>query len=528
MDIRGPVQSWRPWRDPRWLAAGAIALLLGMALFGLFAPDPPIEISPRTTSITAPLADDGLPDYHTAILTLAGPAPPPEENAAVDLLEVFWLEDVSTPDARAVCAALGIADRPPTPRLAIPKWNGPGMTLEKILTAAEAPWKAIDKPDLAAWITANDIFLERLVTAADKPRFWFAGPDLLRKLPYAVPYSLLPREGLRFLPDLLGCRALLHVGEGRMEAAWRDLRAMRRWGRLLGDPRSGPRIGLDRYSVLELQEQTALATARHVVASPSTPPALLAEIRAEFADVRRIDAEELLRADRLVGLANVLMLAQRNPGGRGSRAILVENFAESHLRAIVGPAASTRLDWNGVLIDFNRVHDELVAALGLPTFAARRAELVRLWADRDRPVAAMNDSRALNHLRYLIDPALQRTVMASWCAREWLGLSPDVNEREEAGVALVQASLALAAWRADRGPADPPFPDRLEDLVPGWMASVPLDPYADAPLAYRRDGEACRIWSVGPNGRDDGGKEPRDMVVRHPARPPRSGPAAVP
>lgn len=112
--------------------------------------------------------------------------------------------------------------------------------------------------------------------------------------------------------------------------------------------------------------------------------------------------------------------------------------------------------------------------------------------------------------------------------RKWLGLSPDVNEREEAGVALVQASLALAAWRADRGPADPPFPDRLDDLVPGWMASVPLDPYADAPLAYRRDGEACRIWSVGPNGRDDGGKEPRDLVVRLPARPPGPGPAAVP
>ncbi len=50
------------------------------------------------------------------------------------------------------------------------------------------------------------------------------------------------------------------------------------------------------------------------------------------------------------------------------------------------------------------------------------------------------------------------------------------------------------------------FPERLDELVPAFLAAVPLDPMTGKPLQYRRTDDGWfRLWSVGLNGRDDGG-----------------------
>lgn len=97
------------------------------------------------------------------------------------------------------------------------------------------------------------------------------------------------------------------------------------------------------------------------------------------------------------------------------------------------------------------------------------------------------------------------------------------------------AATALAVrWYALEH--DGQLPGRLEDLVPKYLPKVPVDPMAAGgkPLGYVA-GERPIVYSVGENGRDDGGKEPpptatareiramSDEVVhlkRHP-RPPK-------
>ena len=50
--------------------------------------------------------------------------------------------------------------------------------------------------------------------------------------------------------------------------------------------------------------------------------------------------------------------------------------------------------------------------------------------------------------------------------------------------------------------------------------NMPLDPYSNRPLGYRREGAGCVLWSVGPDRKDDGGvalsagKKQLDLVVR--------------
>ena len=70
--------------------------------------------------------------------------------------------------------------------------------------------------------------------------------------------------------------------------------------------------------------------------------------------------------------------------------------------------------------------------------------------------------------------------------------------------AALEALLAAQAYRRDKGE----FPESLEQLVPEYLAAVPLDPCDrhGGRILYRRD-EATKavVWSVSVDGNDDGG-----------------------
>jgi hypothetical protein len=72
-------------------------------------------------------------------------------------------------------------------------------------------------------------------------------------------------------------------------------------------------------------------------------------------------------------------------------------------------------------------------------------------------------------------------------------------ERRVAAVAL-----ALTLYRSDH---NGDLPAKLQDLVPAYLPAVPTDPLAAGgkPIAYAVDGGRPRVYSVGPNGVDDGG-----------------------
>jgi len=65
----------------------------------------------------------------------------------------------------------------------------------------------------------------------------------------------------------------------------------------------------------------------------------------------------------------------------------------------------------------------------------------------------------------------------------------------------VQAALAVERFRL----ANAKLPEALSDLVADLLGDIPLDPFDDKPLRYRKLEEGYVIYSVGPDGRDDGG-----------------------
>ena len=56
------------------------------------------------------------------------------------------------------------------------------------------------------------------------------------------------------------------------------------------------------------------------------------------------------------------------------------------------------------------------------------------------------------------------------------------------------------------------LPDSLDELVPKWLDAVPTDPFDDKPIRYKKLAKGFVTYSVGPDLKDDGGKErnPKD------------------
>jgi hypothetical protein len=66
---------------------------------------------------------------------------------------------------------------------------------------------------------------------------------------------------------------------------------------------------------------------------------------------------------------------------------------------------------------------------------------------------------------------------------------------------LLAGELALSCYQSEQGRVAA----RLDDLVTNYLSRVPQDPFSGRPLIYRAQGTNWLLYSVGPDGVDDGG-----------------------
>jgi hypothetical protein len=90
-----------------------------------------------------------------------------------------------------------------------------------------------------------------------------------------------------------------------------------------------------------------------------------------------------------------------------------------------------------------------------------------------------------------------------WDSRAANRASDAIHKRALVRLRLLVTELALRCYRADTGKA----PATLEALVPGYLVSVPADAFGAGPLVYRPNGTNWLLYSIGPDGVDDGGKQ---------------------
>lgn len=69
-----------------------------------------------------------------------------------------------------------------------------------------------------------------------------------------------------------------------------------------------------------------------------------------------------------------------------------------------------------------------------------------------------------------------------------------------------RAALAVERFRNATGK----LPDRLSELVSTYLDEIPADPFDGKPLRFKRPATGYVIYSVGEDGTDDGGAEPKE------------------
>src|SRR5262249_18746387 len=67
-----------------------------------------------------------------------------------------------------------------------------------------------------------------------------------------------------------------------------------------------------------------------------------------------------------------------------------------------------------------------------------------------------------------------------------------------------RAALAVERWRLAH---EDRFPDTLSELVPTLLPGLPIDPFDEKLLRYKKTGHGYIIYSIGPDFTDDNGKE---------------------
>jgi len=88
-----------------------------------------------------------------------------------------------------------------------------------------------------------------------------------------------------------------------------------------------------------------------------------------------------------------------------------------------------------------------------------------------------------------------------WQARKSIQAAQIKHRQALSRMRLLETELALRCYRAER--AAPPA--QLTQLVPQYLQRVPQDAFNGQPLVYRTQGTNWLLYSLGPDGVDDGG-----------------------
>jgi hypothetical protein len=513
----------------------ALALAIAGLVYVAWPGKSTFTVSPGTTYVTAPLDKHGYVDYVTALNDRLRQGVTPQNNANV----LLWQALGPSPESGTALPAeyfewLGIAP-PPVEGTYLVTWqsflqehakssNERDPSGERLSRAGKWPWKASADPELADWLKQSEKPLALILEAARRPQYYNPlVPARTEDWSPGMLMALLPTvQRCREAASALAARAMLRVAEGKPQEAWQDLLACHRLGRLVA--RGGTLIELlVGVAIDQVATNADIAFLDHTKLTSK-------EVLVCLDDLRKLPplpavADKIDLTERF-SLLDTMMLTAR----QGT------SFLEGFSRPSSGPPPtnlSARLftrntNYDAGLRNANRWLDRIVAAMRISDRTERNREIA----------AIIQDLKLLN--QQVTDAGIiEKSFMSSDRRGEMIGniliglMVPAFDkvqgaaDRFEQSQRNLQAAFALVAFQRDHGK----YPAKLDELAGHYLAKIPGDLFSGKPLIYRPEARGFLLYSVGPNGVDDGGRgvddEPRgdDLSVRLPVpEPPRKEP----
>jgi hypothetical protein len=476
-------------------------------------PTPKLPVGKETTYVTGPLDKEGYIDYEAALNDRLGKGITPEKNANA----LLWKALGPTPEGSAGMPAeffkrLGIEEPP--------KGGTYFIGLHHYLTdhrhlkpadldaiddqrsrAIQRPWAAKDYPHLAAWLTANEKPLAVVIEATRRPDYF--NPLASRpseKGPGGLMGVLLSGvQKCRELANASAARAMLRVDEGKFDAAWQDLLACHRLGRLVarGATLIEALVGIAIDHVASNADMAYLEKA-HLT---------FKQVQERLKDLQDLPplpsmADKIDLAERFMYLDSVQLIHR---GGLGKLEGLAGGKAwkpEADERR-----ALDKIDWAPALHKGNRWYDRLAAALRHKHRADREKAFDQIEKDlqtlKEEAVGPENLAKLLfqkdppdKALGKVIGDVLISLLMPA--ARK----VQNAHDRAEQVQRNLHVAFALATYHGHHGR----YPATLDDLAPRYLSAVANDVFSGKALIYCPSEKGYLVYSVGVNGKDEGGR----------------------
>ena len=483
-------------------------------------PKSPVTISKETTRITEPLRANGYVDYIAALNQHCSQGVTPENNAAVLIIQAMGPKEIPQEIREQYFKMLGIPPLPEEGQYLVAydefaertrKAAAPGKELsdaerEKLWDeehmATSRPWSKEALPTVAAWLEGSEGPIALIIEATKRPRRY--DPLISTSDPPMSLYVLLPMVlAHRHAARALTARAMFRLGAGNVEQAWQDLLSCHQLSRLTG---RGSTI-VEMLVAIAI-DGVACAGDRTLLAHGNLTAAQARQMRDDLQKLpplpKMVDAIDV--GERYMFLDSVQALADRGlgefnriVGGSG------EDVDESSMlgKALSGAGALV-VKWDVILQMGNSWYDRLVAAQRKPTWSERSAAMAKIDADLTELSKHAKDfkSLALSMLggpERAVSERVGQIVVALWLPAT--NACTEAEARAAENFEVVKLGFLLAAYRAEHGK----YPTQLSDLTPKYLAEVPLDPFSGKPLTYKPQPSGYVLYSVGVNGKDDGG-----------------------
>ena len=118
----------------------------------------------------------------------------------------------------------------------------------------------------------------------------------------------------------------------------------------------------------------------------------------------------------------------------------------------------------------------------------------------------LNDGRELDDDELLSSLSEHKYFLIHWFSPSIRAISIRVNNERVINRALITI-LALEQWHLEQGD----YPEVLDELVEaGLLEQLPMDPWSDEPLIYKKTDDSFILYGVGRNFKDDHGQAVRD------------------
>ncbi|MHC4570985.1 MAG: hypothetical protein ACYS0C_02765 [Planctomycetota bacterium] len=343
------------------------------------------------------------------------------------------------------------------------------------------------------YLSENKEALDLVAVGAKKPYYWRR--YISRKEEYGMMGILMPHLAeFRRLAYSLRSRAYLHVEDGRYEDAFSDIKTCYRFGRHL----SGNKTLVEQLVSIAIRA-VSVQTLRGILSEHQMNSATLTKLQEDFEQmIADEDFTVSLKFEKLTKYDEI------------QRCFTADRLGGGHI-SLEGLRRYQMLAGEGILY-FAVLERFLMAPLHI-LFTHPNKQESREMADRCNTywekIAHKTPARIRaenievgrqamelikgNILLEMLAPAYSRVI--------------EISYRLPADVGSTLTIIAILRYRQDkRG-----YPGSLEKLIEAnYLKELPMDPWSDKPLVYKKTDEDFILYSFGQNCKDDGGQVHRD------------------